>query len=104
RRHLPPVVNPAEHLVPIAPFPYTTLFRSYGVCHTVTSCNTDTFRVQSVEETFRKTNIGSLEQGNAVNLERSLRPDHLLDGHLVQIGRAHVCTPVTFRSRMPSSA
>lgn len=55
-----------------------------GVCHTVTGCNTDTFRVQSVEETLRKTNIGSLEEGNAVNLERSLRPDQLLDGHLVQ--------------------
>jgi riboflavin synthase len=40
--------------------------------------------VQSVEETLRKTNIGDLTKGDPVNLERSLRPDQLLDGHLVQ--------------------
>lgn len=55
-----------------------------GVCHTVTACNTGTFTVQSVEETLRKTNIGSLVEGNAVNLERSMRPDQLIDGHIVQ--------------------
>ncbi|SMO34116.1 riboflavin synthase [Fodinibius sediminis] len=55
-----------------------------GVCHTVTRHDQATFTVQSVEETLRKTNIGTLEEGNPVNLERSLRPDQLLDGHLVQ--------------------
>lgn len=55
-----------------------------GVCHTVTRHSDRTFTVQSVEETLRKTNIGALETGNMVNLERSLRPDQLLDGHLVQ--------------------
>lgn len=55
-----------------------------GVCHTVTNCDEDTFVVQSVEETLRKTNIGDLEANSLVNLERSLRPDQLLDGHIVQ--------------------
>ncbi|HKK45521.1 MAG TPA: riboflavin synthase [Balneolaceae bacterium] len=55
-----------------------------GVCHTVTACDKDTFTVQSVEETLRKTNIGDLKEGNSVNLERSLKPNQLLDGHLVQ--------------------
>jgi len=55
-----------------------------GVCHTATACNAETFTVQSVEETLRKTNIGDLAEGNVVNLERSLRPDQLLDGHIVQ--------------------
>ncbi|MCW9707006.1 riboflavin synthase [Fodinibius salsisoli] len=55
-----------------------------GVCHTVTDCSDTTFTVQSVEETLRKTNIGALEEGDVLNLERSLRPDQLLDGHLVQ--------------------
>ena len=55
-----------------------------GVCHTVTSFNDDSFTVQSVEETLRKTTIGDLEKDDPVNLERSLRPDQLLDGHLVQ--------------------
>lgn len=55
-----------------------------GVCHTVTTHDAESFSVQSVEETLRKTNIGSLKKGDPVNLERSLRPDQLLDGHLVQ--------------------
>lgn len=55
-----------------------------GVCHTVTACDGRTFTVQSVEETLRKTNIGSLAKGDAVNLERSMRPDQLIDGHIVQ--------------------
>lgn len=55
-----------------------------GVCHTATVCDDKTFTVQSVEETLRKTNIGALEEGDPVNLERSLRPDQLLDGHIVQ--------------------
>ena len=55
-----------------------------GVCHTVTACDDKTFTVQSVEETLRKTNIGDLNVDDPVNLERSLRPDQLLDGHIVQ--------------------
>ena len=55
-----------------------------GVCHTATACDAETFTVQSVEETLRKTNIGNLKKADLVNLERSLRPDQLLDGHIVQ--------------------
>lgn len=55
-----------------------------GVCHTVTAHDDATFTVQSIEETLRKTNIGDLGEGEPVNLERSLHPDQLLDGHLVQ--------------------
>lgn len=55
-----------------------------GVCHTATQVQDDTFTVQSVEETLRKTNIGDLETGDSVNLEPSLHPEQLLDGHLVQ--------------------
>jgi riboflavin synthase len=55
-----------------------------GACHTVTSHNTGSFTVQSVEETLRKTNIGGLEEGAPVNLERSMQPNQLLDGHIVQ--------------------
>ena len=55
-----------------------------GVCHTVTEAGGDVFTVQSVEETLRKTTIGKLKRGDKVNLEPSLRPEQLLDGHLVQ--------------------
>lgn len=63
-----------------------------GVCHTVTAGNSDAFSVQSVEETLRKTNIGELTKGELVNLERSLRADQLMDGHIVQ---GHVDTTGT---------
>jgi riboflavin synthase len=55
-----------------------------GVCHTATAVADDTFTVQSVEETLRKTNIGGLVEGDQLNLERSLRADQLMDGHIVQ--------------------
>lgn len=55
-----------------------------GVCHTATAVGKGAFTVQSVEETLRKTNIGDLAEGDRVNLERSLRADQLMDGHIVQ--------------------
>ena len=55
-----------------------------GACHTVTQCEADSFVVQSVEETLRKTNMGDLTKGDLVNLERSMTMDKLLDGHIVQ--------------------
>lgn len=55
-----------------------------GVCHTVTAVDARTFTVQTVEETLRKTAIGELVAGDRVNLEPSLRPEQLLDGHMVQ--------------------
>lgn len=66
-----------------------------GVCHTATACDDQTFTVQTVEETLRKTNIGDLTEGDLVNLERSLRADQLLDGHIVQ---GHVDTTATISS------
>ncbi|MFV1883848.1 MAG: riboflavin synthase [Balneola sp.] len=55
-----------------------------GACHTVTSFNENTFTVQSVEETLRKTTMGDLAEGNEVNLERSLTLQTGIEGHLVQ--------------------
>ena len=43
-----------------------------GACHTVTAFDADTFTVQSVEETLRKTTMGLLKEGTVVNLERSM--------------------------------
>lgn len=55
-----------------------------GVCHTATRVDGNSFTVQSVDETLRKTNIGTLAEDDLVNLEPSLHPRQLLDGHLVQ--------------------
>jgi riboflavin synthase len=55
-----------------------------GVCLTVVSFNDDHFRVQSVDETLRKTNLGDLKKGSSVNLERSLTLEKAVEGHIVQ--------------------
>ncbi len=55
-----------------------------GVCLTVTAQNSETFKVQCVNETLRKTSLGSFEKGSKVNLERSLTLDKAIEGHIVQ--------------------
>jgi riboflavin synthase len=55
-----------------------------GVCLTVVALDGDTHTVTAVEETLQRTNLGSLNLGDMVNLERAMRPDSRLDGHMVQ--------------------
>ena len=55
-----------------------------GACQTVISCNSDTFTVQSVGTTLKKTTLSSLGVGHEVNLELALRLSDRLGGHLVQ--------------------
>ncbi|MCX7983763.1 MAG: riboflavin synthase [Bacteroidetes bacterium] len=54
-----------------------------GVCLTVIKRTKTTFDVQAVEETLKKTTLGNLVVGSAVNLERSLLPQSRLGGHFV---------------------
>ncbi|MBM4168163.1 MAG: riboflavin synthase [Ignavibacteria bacterium] len=54
-----------------------------GVCLTVIRRKGRQFDVQAVEETLRKTSLGSLEISNLVNLERPLRASDRLGGHFV---------------------
>lgn len=55
-----------------------------GVCLTVVSFDEQVFKVQCVEETLRKTNLGRLDVGSKVNLERSLTLAKAIEGHIVQ--------------------
>ena len=55
-----------------------------GVCLTAVDFDAQTFRVQCVQETLRKTSLGSLKEGMAVNLERSLTLEKAIEGHIVQ--------------------
>ena len=55
-----------------------------GACQTVVAADEKSFSVVAVEETLRKTNLGSLRPGARVNLERALQPTGRLDGHFVQ--------------------
>ena len=54
-----------------------------GVCLTVIKRTENTFDVQAVEETLKKTTLGNLEVGSSVNLERPLLPSDRLGGHFV---------------------
>lgn len=55
-----------------------------GVCLTVTAVEDDCHRLDVVQESLERSNLGALKQGDLVNIERSLRADQRLDGHIVQ--------------------
>ncbi len=55
-----------------------------GVCLTVVNVEHDQYDVTVVDETLQRSNLGTLEPGTHVNLERSLRIGDRLDGHMVQ--------------------
>ncbi len=55
-----------------------------GCCLTVAALGDGQFAVEAVPETLRRTTLGDLAPGEAVNLERALRLDQRLGGHLVQ--------------------
>ncbi|MCD8101791.1 MAG: riboflavin synthase [Alistipes sp.] len=65
-----------------------------GVCLTVVAIDEDVYTVTAIRETLLKSNLSLLSVGDEVNLERSMRPDALLDGHIVQghVDQTAVCT------------
>jgi riboflavin synthase len=54
-----------------------------GVCLTVTSSTTNSFSVDVMAETMRRSNLHILSPGDEVNLERALRVGDRLGGHIV---------------------
>lgn len=55
-----------------------------GCCLTVTDLSKSSFSADVIEESLRKTNLGTLKIGDSVNLERSLLPTQRLGGHIMQ--------------------
>jgi riboflavin synthase len=55
-----------------------------GVCLTVVAINDDEYTVTAIKETLEKSNIGLLEVGSKVNMERCLKVGGRIDGHMVQ--------------------
>lgn len=55
-----------------------------GACLTVTSISNNDFCVEVMPETIRRTNLGRLQFGDAVNLERAVPADGRFGGHFVQ--------------------
>lgn len=69
-----------------------------GVCLTVVAADRGAFSADVMPETFRRTALKTLRPGDCVNLERALRADGRLGGHLVQ---GHVDATGVIRSRTP---
>lgn len=65
-----------------------------GVCLTVVAVADGLHTVTAIEETLNKTNIGHLQVGDLVNLERCMQMNARLDGHIVQghVDQTAVCT------------
>jgi riboflavin synthase len=70
-----------------------------GVCLTVVEAADKTFTADVMAETLRRSALGALAPGSSVNLERPLRFDGRLGGHLVQ---GHVDATATIVSRSPA--
>jgi len=67
-----------------------------GVCLTVVKQEGDTYTVTAIRETLEKSNLGLLQVGDEVNVERSMKMESFLDGHLVQghVDQTAECTEV----------
>lgn len=55
-----------------------------GVCLTVVSLTDGTYTVTAMKETLERSNLGLLQVGDEVNVERSMLMNGRLDGHIVQ--------------------
>ncbi|SVA62498.1 uncharacterized protein METZ01_LOCUS115352, partial [marine metagenome] len=55
-----------------------------GACLTVVNLSTSMIEADLSEETINRTNLGDLQQGDYVNLERALTPNSRMGGHFVQ--------------------
>ena len=72
-----------------------------GVCLTVTNVADGEFTADVIGETLARSSLGALRAGTPVNLERPLRPDGRLGGHLVQ---GHVDGTGTIAAREPAGS
>jgi riboflavin synthase len=69
-----------------------------GVCLTVVEVDGDVFTVDVIKESLERSSLGTLEAGSVVNLERAVRADQRLGGHIVQ---GHVDGTAVLLSRSP---
>ncbi len=67
-----------------------------GVCLTVVRKKRNTYTVTAIKETLIKSNLGMLKPGYKVNLERSMKLNDRLDGHIVQghVDQIAICNDV----------
>lgn len=67
-----------------------------GVCLTVVDISGNHHTVTAVQETLQKSNLGDLNPGDLINLERAMKMNGRLDGHIVQghVDQIGICTGV----------
>jgi len=67
-----------------------------GICLTVVDIIDDSYIVTAIKETINKTNIGDLNLGDIVNLERAMKLGDRLDGHIVQghVDQVGICEAI----------
>ncbi|MEM5565720.1 riboflavin synthase [Psychroserpens sp. AS72] len=67
-----------------------------GICLTVVDISEDNYTVTAIKETIDKTNIGDLQLGDLVNLERAMKLGDRLDGHIVQghVDQTGICESI----------
>ncbi len=67
-----------------------------GVCLTIVSIKDDEYTVTAIKETLKKSNIGSLNVNDSINLERAMKLGDRLDGHIVQghVDQTARCTSI----------
>ena len=65
-----------------------------GICLTVVACDQEIYTVTAIEETLLKSNIGTLQINDLINLERAMKLGDRLDGHMVQghVDQIATCT------------
>ncbi|MCK5279062.1 MAG: riboflavin synthase [Cyclobacteriaceae bacterium] len=65
-----------------------------GVCLTIVNVAGNTYQVTAVQETLIKSNLGELNEGDIVNLERAMASGYRFDGHIVQghVDQTGICT------------
>lgn len=70
-----------------------------GCCLTIVEFDDKQFSADVMDESLKRTNLGELKAGSVVNLERAVRVDQRLGGHIVQ---GHVDAVGTLVGREPS--
>lgn len=67
-----------------------------GVCLTVVALEDGNYTVTAIQETLDKTNLGKWVVGTKVNLERCMKMNGRLDGHIVQghVDTTAICTAI----------
>ncbi|PRP67728.1 riboflavin synthase [Nonlabens agnitus] len=65
-----------------------------GVCLTVVELSGKRYKVTAINETLKKTNLGTWKVGDLVNMERAMLMNARLDGHIVQghVDQIATCT------------